>query len=55
MAQRLGGEYWLYIVEHAATAAELSVMQDPAAKLHPDEVIEVVRYVIRDWKEAAAR
>jgi superfamily II DNA or RNA helicase len=55
MAQRLGGEYWLYVVEQAATAPELYVVQDPAAKLHPDKVVEVVRYVVRDWKEAAAR
>ena len=55
MAQRLAGEYWLYVVEHAATAPELHTIQDPAAKLRPDEVVEVVRYVIRDWKEAAAR
>jgi hypothetical protein len=55
MAQRLGAEYWLYVVEHAATAAELFIVQDPAAKLQPDEVVEVVRYVVRDWKEAAAR
>lgn len=55
MAKRLGGEYWLDVVELAATAAELSVVPDPAAKLHPDEVVEVVRYVVRGWKEAAAR
>ncbi len=55
MAQRLGGEYWLYVVEQAATAPQLHRIQDPAAKLQPDEVIEVVRYVIRDWKAAAAR
>ncbi|HZU06981.1 MAG TPA: DUF3883 domain-containing protein [Chloroflexota bacterium] len=53
MAQRLGDEYWLYVVEQAATAAELYVVQNPAARLQPDEVIEVVRYVVRDWKEAA--
>ena len=53
MAQRLGREYWLYVVEHAATAAELYVVQDPAAKLQPDEVIEVVRYGVKGWKEAA--
>ncbi len=55
MAQRLGGEYWLYVVEHAATTAELHTIQDPATKLHPDEVVEVVRYVVRGWKEAATR
>src|SRR5581483_3322644 len=53
MAQRRGRD-WGYVVEHAATAAELSVAQDPAAKLHPDEVVEVVRYVIWEWKAAAA-
>jgi hypothetical protein len=53
MAQRLGDEYWLYVVEHAATAAELYTVRDPAATLRPDEVVEVVRYVVREWKEAA--
>ncbi len=55
MAQRLGDEYWLYVVEHAATVPELHTIQDPAVKLHPDEVVEVVRYVIRDWKVTDAR
>ncbi len=55
MAQRSGSECWLDVVEHAATAAELYVVQDPAAKLQPEEMVEVVRYVVRDWKEAAAR
>lgn len=53
MAQRLGGEYWLYVVEHVATATELYVVQDPTAKRRPDEVVEVVRYVVKNWKEAA--
>jgi hypothetical protein len=53
-AQRLGRD-WLYVVEHAAAAAELSVVQDPAARLHPNEVIEVARYVVGGWKEAATR
>ncbi len=29
------------------------VVQVPAAKLCPDEVVEVVRYLVKDRKEAA--
>ncbi len=51
MAQRLGEEYWLYIVEHAATTPTLHPIQNPAVKLRPDEITEIVRYVIKDWKK----
>jgi superfamily II DNA or RNA helicase len=54
MAQRLKDEYWLYIVERATTNPELYTIQDPAAKLRPEEVIETVRYVVKDWKEVAS-
>jgi len=50
MAARLGEEYWLYVVENAASQPTLSLIQDPAAKLHPEEVVEIVRYVVKDWK-----
>ncbi|WP_322798014.1 DUF3883 domain-containing protein, partial [Thermoflexus sp.] len=50
MAQRLGDEYWLYVVENAATAPALYAIRNPATRLRPEEVREVVRYVIRDWK-----
>ncbi|MEM3647050.1 MAG: DUF3883 domain-containing protein [Thermofilum sp.] len=53
MAQRLGKEYWLYIVENAATTPTLYIIQNPAAKLHPEEVKEVVRYVVKDWKNSS--
>ncbi|WP_253664985.1 helicase-related protein [Thermus scotoductus] len=53
MAQRLGEEYWLYVVENAATAPTLHTIQNPAAKLQPQEVVEIVRFVVADWKEAA--
>jgi superfamily II DNA or RNA helicase len=52
MAQRLGNEYWLYIVENAATQPQLCIIQNPAAKLQPEEVVEVVRYMVKNWKEA---
>ena len=53
MARRLGDDYWLYVVEHAATEPVLYRIQNPAAKLKPHEVVEVVRYVVKDWKTAA--
>lgn len=55
MAQRLGAEYWLYIVEDAATAPKLHTLQNPAAQLTPEEVVETVRYVVSDWKEVLGR
>jgi hypothetical protein len=53
MAQRLGEEYWLYVVENAASSPRLHRVQNPAAKLKPNEVVEIVRYVVSDWKQAA--
>ena len=49
MAQRFGEEYWLYVVENAVTQPRLYTIQNPAAKLHAQQVIETVRYVITDW------
>ena len=54
MAQRLGEEYWLYIVENAAEEPILHTISNPAAKFQPDEVIEIVRFVVKDWKEQVA-
>ncbi len=53
MAQRLGGDYWLYVVENAATEPVLHCIPDPASRLQPEEVVEIVRYVVRDWKKGA--
>jgi hypothetical protein len=53
MAERLGDEYWLYVVEHAATEPALHAIQNPAATLRAEEVVEIVRYVVRDWRAAA--
>ncbi|MCS6826246.1 MAG: DUF3883 domain-containing protein, partial [Caldilinea sp.] len=50
MAQRLGDDYWLYVVENAATTPKLHTIPNPAARLAPEEVHNVVRYVVRDWK-----
>jgi len=53
MAQRLGDEYWLYVVENAVGEPALYTLCNPAAVLKPEEVREVVRFVVRDWKQAA--
>ncbi|MBC7325496.1 MAG: DUF3883 domain-containing protein, partial [Moorella sp. (in: Bacteria)] len=55
MANRLGEEYWLYVVEQAAGNPQLYLIQNPAACLQPDEQVEIVRYVVRDWRQAARR
>jgi len=52
MAQRLGEEYWLYIVENAASQPRPHTIQNPAAKLQFEEVVEIVRYVVKNWQEA---
>jgi len=55
MANRLGDEYWLYVVEQAATAPVLYTLQNPAAHLKPEEVVEIVRYVVKDWRGVAQK
>jgi hypothetical protein len=55
MANRLEAEYWLYIVENATSKPELYIIQNPAKNLKPDEEIEVVRYIVSDWKPAARK
>jgi hypothetical protein len=52
-AQRLGDEYWLYVVANAATAPRLYIIHHPAAYLKPEEEVQVVRYVIplAQWQE----
>ena len=54
-AQRLGDEYWLYVVVDAATQPALYLIQDPAAHLEPEEVVQVVRYVVaqEQWQGVA--
>lgn len=55
MANRLGEEYWLYVVEQAASSPQLYLIQNPAACLKPDEQVEIVRYVVRNWQTAAKK
>lgn len=53
MAQRLGDEYWLYVVANVSKKPELYMIQDPASKLKPDEEVSIVRYIVKDWREKA--
>jgi hypothetical protein len=53
MAQRLQAKYWLYIVIQAATTPKLYLIQNPVTKLEPDRMVEIVRYVVKNWKEKA--
>lgn len=53
MAHRLGDEYWLYIVVNALTSPELYLIQNPTSKLSPDKEINVVRYIVKSWKQKA--
>jgi len=55
MAHRLKEEYWLYVVVNAKTKPELYTIQNPAEKLKPEEVVEIVRYVVEDWKNFAKK
>ncbi|WP_027356903.1 helicase-related protein [Desulfofundulus thermocisternus] len=55
MANRLGAEYWLYVVEQAAGEPQLYLIQNPAACLRPEEQVEIVRYVVKNWRPAAKK
>jgi hypothetical protein len=50
MAQRLKDEYWLYIVENAATEPALYTLHNPGDCLKPEEEIDIVRYIVKNWK-----
>ncbi|MEW6107354.1 MAG: DUF3883 domain-containing protein, partial [Bacillota bacterium] len=54
-AQKLGEKYWLYVLTNAASRPELYLIENPAACLRPDEEVEIVRYVIRNWQAQARR
>jgi hypothetical protein len=55
MARRMEDDYWLYVVENAATdSPQLYTIQNPAARFSPEEVLGAVRYVIKNWKRENA-
>gem|GEM_PF-7075356 len=49
----LGPDYCVYVVEDALSEPRLTAIRDPASTLpRPQEVVDVVKVVIRDWKGA---
>ncbi|MGY4707427.1 helicase-related protein [Candidatus Bipolaricaulota sp. J31] len=51
MARRLGDQYWIYVVEDALVEPRLTPIRDPVRTLpSPQEVVDVVKVVIRDWR-----
>jgi hypothetical protein len=54
-AQRLGDQYWLYVVMNCKSRPELHLIQNPATKLTPREEVSVVRYIVGkdDWQKAS--
>ena len=55
MAKRLAEEYWLYVVENVKMNPQLYIIHNPAKVLEPSEEIEIVRYIVKDWKSKAER
>ncbi|MGC9014738.1 MAG: helicase-related protein [Thermoproteota archaeon] len=55
MAHRLRNEYWLYVVVNVAKTPELYTIQNPAEKLKPEEEVEIVRYIVDNWKSTATK
>jgi SNF2 family DNA or RNA helicase len=51
-AKRFKEQYWLYVVENAATSPVLYIINNPAENLRPREKVEVVRFIIPvdEWK-----
>ena len=50
MAQRLGDEYWLYVVENVSDEPKLQCIQNPAQNLTVREVMGVVKYIVESIK-----
>jgi len=50
MARRLTKDYWLYIVENAIPTPKLTAIQDPTAKLHPQEKWNITGFSFPYWK-----
>lgn len=58
MAHRLGNDYWLYVViasEGPMEKLKPYRIQNPVEKLKATEKVDVVRYVVKDWKEVAMK
>lgn len=45
-AHRFKEDYYLYVVFNASKSPQLFIIQNPAERVHPDERVEIVRYII---------
>ena len=45
-AKRFGDDYFLYVVMNAANDPELIIIRNPAENLKPEELVEMVRYIV---------
>ena len=56
-AQQLGETFWLYIVVHCADEPQLYVIENPTARLEPEEEIRVTSYFVERgaWRAVAER
>ena len=45
-ALRFGDDYFLYVVMNAANDPELIIVRNPAENLKPEEMVEMVRYIV---------
>jgi len=53
MAQRLQNEYWLYIVLVTVVSPQIYAIQNPSEKVEPDKEINIVKYIVKEWKNRA--
>jgi hypothetical protein len=45
-AHRFKDDYYLYVVFNASQSPRLFIIQNPAERVHPDERVEIVRYIV---------
>lgn len=45
-AHRFKEDYYLYVVFNASKSPQLFIIQNPAERIHPDERVEIVRYIV---------
>jgi hypothetical protein len=52
MAKRFKDQYYLYVVANAVTNPTLYIIRNPAENLKPQEMVEVVRFIVpvEEWK-----
>jgi hypothetical protein len=54
-AQRMGDDYWLYIVSNCRARPQLSIIRNPAARIRPEQLQEIIRYFVppETWQALA--